>query len=469
MGNALPIERLLHAGVRHAIGWRSGAFAELHAGAMAQYDQASPAQARARSLRLLRHVVFRAYHHVPHYHQVLTERRLTPRDVRDFDDLRLLPLLGRDDIRRAGSALHAGGRSRIGARKDATGGSTGTPVEFLRSVTQAAAIIANEDRTWRWYGVAPGARQALIWGADRDVPPTEDALRWPNRLLGIRRLNAFALDDDRCAIFAGQLNDFQPEIIYGYATALHRFAQWTQANPGRLRISPLAIRSSAEVLLPEARASIEAAFGGPVFDYYGARDCGPIAGECRARDGMHVYTDVTWVEIVRDDGSPCAPGEVGEVVITKLLEHAMPLIRYRTGDRAAWHTGEQPCSCGLTLPRMTQLAGRVGDFVVTPKGASVHGEYFTHLFYHAAGVARFQVRQVAADRLRILVEPSPGQVPAAELLAYVQQASADKFGAGPDAVTVELVRQIVPGATGKHRFVLPLGATAAEPLAWMPQ
>ncbi len=466
MAFALPIERLLHAGARHAISWKAGAFPELHAGDLARYERAPPEQARAESLRRLRHVIFRAFHHVPHYHQALTERRLTPRDIRDFADLAQLPLLGRDDIRRAGSALHASGRSRIGARKDATGGSTGTPVEFLRSLTQAAAVVANEDRTWRWYGVAPGARHALVWGADRDVPPEQDAARWQNRLLGVRRLNAFAVDDARCAIFARQLNAFQPAILYGYATALDRLAQWAIANPGQLRIAPRAIRSAAEVLMPEARTRIEAALGGRVFDYYGARDCGPIAGECRAGRGMHVFTDLTWVEIVRDDGTACAPGEVGEVVITKLLEHAMPLIRYRTGDRAAWQGGDERCPCGLTLPRITQLAGRVGDFVVTPQGASVHGEYFTHLFYHASGVARFQVRQVAPDRLRILVEPAPGATPAQELLEHVRAASAERFGAGAQAVTVELVARIVPGPTGKHRFVLPLGATAPEPQPW---
>jgi len=463
---APPIARLIRATARHAVAWRQGAFPELHAQALAAYERLSPEEASAVSLRRLRHVVFRAFHDVPYYHQMLTERRMTPRDIREFSDLAALPFLRREDIGRVGSALYARGRSRFGARKDATGGSTGTPVEFLRSLSQVAAVVANDDRTWRWYGVPQGARQALVWGADRDVPPDEDARRWQNRVLGLRRLNAFLVDDGRCAEFAQQLNAFQPEIIYGYATALDRLATWALGHPGELRIVPKAIRSAAEVLLPDARSRIEAGLGGRVFDYYGARDCGPMAGECAAHAGMHVFSDLTWVEVVRDDGSPCAPGEVGEIAITKLVEHAMPLIRYRTGDRAAWHPDAGACSCGLSLPRITQLAGRVGDFVVTARGVAVHGEYFTHLFYHVDGVARFQVRQVAADRLRILVEPAPGAAISPSMLESVRVRSAAHFGAGDGAVTLERVRHIVPGPTGKHRFVLPLGATAPEPVPW---
>jgi phenylacetate-CoA ligase len=195
---------------------------------------------------------------------------------------------------------------------------------------------------------------------------------------------------------------------------------------------------------------IEEYLRGPVFDYYGSRDAGAIAGECRARAGLHVFSDLTRVEVLRDDGSPCPPGEAGEVVVTNLHEHAMPLIRYRTGDRAFWLG--RGCSCPLGYPLLSSPAGRLGDFIRAPSGREIHGEFFTHLFYGIDGVARFQVRQIAPASLEILVQACG--TPDAKALERVREASADRFGA-PE-VALKIVDMIEPGPSGKHRFVLPL-------------
>ena len=56
------------------------------------------------------------------------------------------------------------------------------------------------------------------------------------------------------------------------------------------------------------------------------------------------------------------PGELGQVLVTDLLNLAMPLIRYRIGDMAIYD--ETPCKCGRSLPRLKKVAGRVTDFLV---------------------------------------------------------------------------------------------------------
>jgi phenylacetate-CoA ligase len=85
---------------------------------------------------------------------------------------------------------------------------------------------------------------------------------------------------------------------------------------------------------------------------------------------MHVICAAGIIEIVREDGSPCAPGEVGEVVATGLLNDAMPLIRYRMGDFAAWAT-DQSCTCGNPAPILTNLEGRVDDYLITLDGRRI--------------------------------------------------------------------------------------------------
>jgi len=445
------LEAALHAGARNAVLWRSGLWSGRHASALRRFEAASPEEKRRRSLALLRHVVFRAYHTVPYYKRRFDEAGVNPRDLRSAEDLLRFPLLAKRDVVEHASELVATGRDLLGATWDATGGSTGEPLRFLRSRRAWALGFANERRVWRWYGVHSGARQAYIWGSDRDVPPDQAHDDWRARLLGVCRLNAFWIDDARSRRFAEILDRFQPEVIYGYAAALARFATWLRSSRYELSIQPRAIRATAEVLLPEHRALVEEHLRGPVYDFYGSREVGPIASESPARKGLHVFSDVTHVEILRADGTPCEPGEVGEVVVTKLHEFAMPFVRYRIGDRAAWAPRMVD---PLGFPRITAIEGRMGDFVRTVDGREIHGEFFTHLFYGVPGVVRFQVQQPRPDRLLVLVQTS-GSTSGSEL-ERIRSKMAAHFGPDdPESVELKCVDVIHPGASGKHRFVMP--------------
>jgi phenylacetate-CoA ligase len=85
---------------------------------------------------------------------------------------------------------------------------------------------------------------------------------------------------------------------------------------------------------------------------------------------MHIIPSAGILEIIREDGTPCAPGEVGEMVASSLLNDAMPLIRYRLGDYAAW-AEEQHCPCLNPHPIITNLEGRVDDYLVTTDGRKI--------------------------------------------------------------------------------------------------
>jgi phenylacetate-CoA ligase len=433
---------------RAAANWRHGIFPELFEPMLQRFETLDDAAQQTRVLDLLQKLIRRAQRTVPFY-----QRRFVGRELRRLEDLASFPLLSREDVRNSSRDLISRSHARLGARWNSTGGSTGQPLRLLQSHLTRTLSMANRLRCCRWYGVPRGSRIAFIWGAERDLSPREAFHGWRGRLLGECALNAFHLDEPRCREFLAILEEWKPAIIYGYATALARFARHLREHSRRLRHAPIAVHSTAEVLSSADRQVIEEELRGPVFDYYGSRDAGAIAGECRARAGLHTFSDLTHVEVIRDDGNPSAAGEVGEVVVTNLHEHAMPLIRYRTGDRAAFLA--RRCSCGLGYPLLSSLEGRVGDFIRAPAGHEIHGEFFTHLFYGIDKVARFQVRQTGLASLLILVQACG--TPDAAALERVRAASASRFGA-PD-VALRIVDVIEPGASGKHRFVLPFGGT----------
>ena len=115
-------------------------------------------------------------------------------------------------------------------------------------------------------------------------------------------------------------------------------------------------------------AEIQAAWGCRVFEHYGMTEMGYGGGvQCAARRGYHLREADLYCEVVDPvTGRPCPPGEPGEVVFTTLTREAMPLIRYRTGDLAAWEEG--PCPCGSDLPLLGLVQGRLERGVMLNSG-----------------------------------------------------------------------------------------------------
>jgi hypothetical protein len=79
--------------------------------------------------------------------------------------------------------------------------------------------------------------------------------------------------------------------------------------------------------------------------------------ECEYHDHQHIYEDTVYCEVIGADGQPVPDGERGRLVFTKLNFGPSPIIRYDSGDLAAFAT--EPCRCGHSMRRL-QLFGR-GD------------------------------------------------------------------------------------------------------------
>ena len=127
--------------------------------------------------------------------------------------------------------------------------------------------------------------------------------------------------------------------------------------------------STAEALTPALRRTLQEQLAIELFDHCGEAVIGPLAGECRMHDGMHLHAREMWVEFLDpESGVPVAPGGSGEVVVTQLGPRAMPLLRYAPGD--VFRTYAEPCPCGDPAPRIA-FVGQVGG-IRKIKGVLVH-------------------------------------------------------------------------------------------------
>jgi phenylacetate-CoA ligase len=146
---------------------------------------------------------------------------------------------------------------------------------------------------------------------------------------------------------------------------------------------------------------------------------------------------------------PAAPGEMGSILVTDLLNHAMPLIRYRIGDLGAWAAGS--CPCGRGLPRLERVAGRVTDFLVGCDGRLVSGVYLaTYVVAQRPSLGQVQIRQHRAGAVTYRIKPGRDFHPERDL-DYLRAATRRYLG-DEAVVEGEIVDDLPAEPSGKFLF-----------------
>ena len=118
-------------------------------------------------------------------------------------------------------------------------------------------------------------------------------------------------------------------------------------------------------------AELEKALGSRLYPHYGSRECG-LGGAvtCPAFEGMHLRENHILPEIIDENGKVLPDGEYGELVITTIGSDAMPLIRYRTGDRTRLLPS---CRCGGVTKRLDAVSRREGVISIEELDSTLFG------------------------------------------------------------------------------------------------
>jgi phenylacetate-CoA ligase len=403
-------------------------------------------------LRKLQRLVQHAYVHVPHYRDAMRTAGIDPAAIKSLDDVSLLPLLSKQDVRRGlYFDLFADDHDKKRMQRISTSGSTGEPFVTYGDQYQLVFRFATTLRALEWTGWRFGDRQARLWHQTIGMSKVE-VIRERIDAWFMRRLfvPAYEMAPDQLEQFVRQIREHRPVLVDGYAESFNFLAHYATegGNPG---FSPKAIMSSAQMLTESSRDAIEQAFGARVFDKYGSREFSGIAYECASSREHHVMDESYLVELLVD-GRPADPGETGEVVITDLNNFSVPLIRYRIGDLAVALDQSQPCACGRSLSRIGRIEGRTQAIVHCADGTWLPGTFFAHYFKDFEYAIRFfQVHQseVGAMTLRLVRNSRFTDDALAELLEGLRG-----FTGQDMEIDVEFVDEIPLGVTGKRAPVV---------------
>jgi phenylacetate-CoA ligase len=398
--------------------------------------------------KYLKSLILHAYHSTPHY--TILEKDGVIKDNKVFlQNFGLLPLLTKESVREMPDKFVSKDYSLRKWYYNSSGGSTGEPIRFIQDRLYAKW----QNATLKGYyqnilGIDElGVKKILLWGSERDVFEGTIGFKAKvnNWLTNTMFLNSFVMTQRNMKRYVKIINSFKPDLIRGYASSLYELCRFVG---DKLPIhSPKIVVSAAETLQDEVKKEIEKVFATKVYNFFGSREVGPIAGECR-HGLLHMFTFNNHTEVInKKTGTPVEENQEGNIIVTNLHNYSMPLIRYEIGDMAI--LGPKTCECGNPLPTLIKITGRVTDHFEREDGTIIHGEYFTHLFYLKDWIKAFQVVQEDYKKIRVYVSLR-GNINDFEKKDIENKI---KLVIGQDCMVIwEIVEKIPRTKSGKHLY-----------------
>jgi phenylacetate-CoA ligase len=349
----------------------------------------------------LRSVCIGAFDKAPMYRELWTSAGLTRSDLASIENPSILPIVTKQMLHTQWPhGLCSDERLFRKARVISTTGSTGKPVSIA------------VDRDFVLFTVALFSRPSMVMHLGLDLQKGLHVMVLEPRAIEAQAAREITRAKDSfldallpIGTIMDEINKRKPQYILSYPGIMHEVAN--EAGQRGVELwQPDVLVFSGENLTDPIRASLRDAFPGAALSQaYVATECGGIAVQCHQSDRMHVTSYQTIVEVLDDDGRPCPPGVVGNIVVTGLLNQVTPVIRYSgLGDRGAW--SESPCTCPLAaFPLLERIDGRAAESIVLPNGDKLHQFAMTVPLEAVEHLSAFQIRHEAPGSMRILLVP----------------------------------------------------------------
>lgn len=356
--------------------------------------------------------------HSPFYRRKWDKAGIRPGDIRSLKDFEQIPFVTKEEIRQDqlerppfGSNLCVLGKEL--ARVHGTSGTTGKPTVFGISKGDMRRIAEAHARIMWGFGMRPddilfiGSFFSLYlgsWGA----------------LVGSERLGATAFPFG--AGVAGQteraiewIKEVRPTVFYGtpsYSLYLAEKAKARGVDPRKdFNFRILFFSGEPGAGVPSTKRRIEETYGGTCIDSGSTAEMSPWMAncECQYREGMHLWQDIVYAELVDQETKKRVPyGSEGVTVYTHLERTSQPMIRFWAGDISMWV--DDPCPCGRTYPRLPNgVYGRADDMFVV-RGENVYPSAIEDAIRGIRGFGdEFRIiitREKTMDELIVQAEPN---------------------------------------------------------------
>ena len=368
-------------------------------------------------------------------------------------DIKSLPILTKDILRNKFNELKSDDLHSRDWMINSSGGSTGEPVKIVQDTYYSYHSEARKNICFQWAGLKTGDNLIKLWGSERDILGTNRLLdKIKNFLKNEIILNAFILSHPIMRKFIKIFNSSKPSVILAYVNAIYELSNFAKNEDIKVSHQKSVISTSG-VLYPFLRKEIEMIFGCEVYDQYGSREVSCIASECEYHNGLHISEETIILEIVDENGNECPVGVEGDVLVTSLVNYAMPIMRYKIGDRAIMEPGF--CKCGRFHKRLKNVVGRSMDNFKLRDGTIIPSEYFIHFIgvvLNRGILKKIQIIQKSYDVIDLHVVYSNEEILSEDIQNIIQ--AVKKVMGENCTVNIHEKENIAPNSSGKYRYTI---------------
>jgi phenylacetate-CoA ligase len=362
---------------------------------------------RELQLSRLQTIVQRAYGRVELTRTRMTGRGLTPASIDSLADIARLPFTTKADLRDTYPfGLFASPMEEV-VRLHASSGTTGKPIVVAYTQQDVEVWTSVMVRSFAACGLHHGDVVQNAYGYGLFTGGL--GAHYGAEGLGATVIPISGGNTDRQIMV---MRDFGVTAICSTPSYFLHMVERAAEMGIDIRTLPLRVGVfGAEPWTQSMRKRIEALSGIRAMDIYGLSEIvGPgVAIECAAQDGLHIFEDHFYPEIIDPESGEVLPdGEEGELVLTTLSKFAMPMLRYRTRDITSLIP--EPCCCGRSLRRMKRIGRRSDDMLII-RGVNVFPSQVEAALLEVEGtLPHYQIvlsREHGLDQMEVLVEVTP--------------------------------------------------------------
>ena len=336
-------------------------------------------------------------HHIEanHFYKIFSKLS----HFRSWDEV---PVMTKADLQKPLAERLSNGFSEKSVYVNKTSGSSGHPFVFAKDKMCHALTWAEIMNRFAWHGIDFNTSlQARFYGIPLDKVGYQKE-RLKDKLSNRYRFPIFDLSDEKLAQYLRLFKRKPFAYINGYTSSIVLFAKYLKKEQIKLKdVCPTLTCCivTSEMLYDSDKQLMEATFGVPVYNEYGASELDLIAFE-NQKGEFFLNNETLFVEILDDNNQPVANGMPGRIIITSLYNKAHPMIRYDIGDN-----GIISKKSTIKKPILEKLVGRTNDVAKLPSGKQVPGLTFYYVTKSVieddGNVKEFVIEQTAIDHFKI--------------------------------------------------------------------
>lgn len=299
----------------------------------------------------------------PFYKDLFKKNSIDPAKIKTIEDLKYIPFVEKHHLQERNQDFICVPKSKI-VDYITTSGTLGDPVTFVMSEKDLDRLAYNEAISFTCANGNSDDVYQLMTTIDKRF------MAGLAYFLGIRKMGAgiIRVGNGIPELQWDTIKRIQPNAIICVPSFILKIIQYAQENGIDYKNSSIKKAICIGENLREQDFSlnllgkkIKEKWNIELYSTYASTEMATTFTECKCGKGGHHHPELIITELLDKDGNTVADGEIGELTITTLGVEAMPLLRFKTGDVARFHT--EPCACGRTTKRISPIIGRTNQMI----------------------------------------------------------------------------------------------------------